>query len=79
MKQYDVIELVTKVDYCQLRYTSEVNFSFFENVDAAKDIVPFENISLLPFAFEWGCELINLQQPLWKPGTRSGLPIGYWN
>ena len=79
MKQCDAIELLTKVDCCQSRCTSEADFSFFENVDTAKDIVPFENASLLPFAIEWGYALINLQQPLRKPGTKSGLHLGYWN
>ena len=78
VKQYDVLELLNKGDYCKLRYTSEVNFSFFENVDAVKDYIPFDNISILPFAIEWGYTTINLQQPLREPGSKSGLPPGYW-
>ena len=37
--QYDVVELITKVKHCELRHTSEVECSFFENVDAVKDAV----------------------------------------
>lgn len=78
-KQYDVIELLSKGAHCRLRCASEVNFSFFENVDAVKDFVPIENIWLLPHAIECGCALVNLQQPLRKPGNDSGLSIDYWN
>ena len=78
VKQHDVAELITKGNYCKLRHTSEVAFSFFECVDAVKDFVPQENISALPFALEWGHAHINLQQPLRKPGKNSGLASTYW-
>ena len=78
VKQYDVLELITKGKHCKLRHASEVAFSFFENVDALKDFVTKENISIMPFALEWGYALINLQKPLRKPGINSGIPLNYW-
>ena len=77
VKQYDVIELASKADYCNLRCTSEVVFSFLENIDALKDVVPYHNIKIMPHALEWGCGSINLQQPLRKPGDNSGIPSVY--
>ena len=79
IKQCDVVELITNGKYCNLRHTSEVAFSFFENVDALKDYITKENISIIPFALEWGCALINLQQPLRKPGKNSDIPSNYWD
>ena len=61
MKQYDVIEVLTKGEYCRLQYASEVNFSFFENVDTVKDYVPRENIEMLSHAIECRHALLNLQ------------------
>ena len=61
VKQYDAIELLTKGEYCRLRYISEVNFSFFENIDALKGYVSWENIRILPYAIECGYTLVNLQ------------------
>ena len=78
VKQCDVVELLSKEDYCKLRYTSEVDFTLFEHVDAVKDCVPIENISQLPHAVEWAHGHANLQQPLRKPGYKSGLPADYW-
>ena len=78
MKQCDVLELITKGDYCRLRHTSEVDFSFFEYEDAVKDFVTRENIGIFACAIECGYGLVNFQQPLRKPGINSGLPLGYW-
>ena len=52
---------------------------FLENLDAVKDAVSRESIGMLPFALEWGHALINLQQPLRKPGINSGLPMDSWD
>ena len=79
VKQYDVIELASKADYCNLRCTSEVVFSFLENIDALKDVVPYHNIKITPCALEWVHGSINLQQPLRKPGDNSGIPSVYWD
>ena len=78
MKQCDDVELLTKGEYCRLQCASEVNFSFFENVDAVKDYAPRENIETLRHAIECGHALVNSQQPLRKPGVNSGLPLCYW-
>ena len=78
LKQYHELELPDKGICCTGRYTIEVNYSFLENNDILKDGVPYENISLLPYALEWGHGCMNLQQPLRKPGVKSGLPSNYW-
>ena len=79
IKQYDPLELIQKGIYCKGRYTAEVAYSFLENMDALKDPVPYHNISILAYCLEWGHALINLQQPLRKPGSCSGLPLDYWS
>ena len=61
VKQCDVVELLSKEDYCKLRCTSEVDFTLFKNVDVVKDCVPIENISQLPHAVKWACGHVNLQ------------------
>ena len=74
VKQHDIPELVDKNLFCKGRHTIEVAFSFLENVDSLKDTVPFENVSMLPHALEWGHAIINLNMPLRTPGSKSGLP-----
>ena len=61
VKQYDMIEIDNKADYCTLWYTSEAVFSFLENLDILKDGVPRENIHLIPYALEWSYASINLK------------------
>ena len=39
-KQYDIIELITKGKCCKLRCTSEVTFTFLENVYTVKNHAP---------------------------------------
>ena len=52
VKQCEQDDLDDKGDCCRLRYTSEVNFSFFENVDMLKDHISYHNIKLIPHALE---------------------------
>ena len=35
-------------------------------------------MSIMPYALEWGNDLINLQHPLRKPGVNSSLPFDHW-
>ena len=62
-----------KGKHYNLRHTTEVIFSFLENTDMLKDGVFFNNINLTPHALEWGFGSANLQQPLKKPVSQSGL------
>ena len=77
VKQYDVLERITKGKHCKFRCTSKVAFSFSENADTLKDFVAKESISIAPFTLEWGCTVINLQEPLQRPGIDSGLLLTY--
>ena len=49
-KQYDIIELDNKADYCTVQYIGKVVFSFLENLDMLKDGVLRENIHLIPYS-----------------------------
>ena len=35
-------------------------------------------MSIMPYALEWGNDLINLQHPLRKPVVNSSLPFDHW-
>ena len=73
-KQHENRQLKKKGPYCRLRCSSEAIFSFFENFSPLQDVVPYDNVKLIPHALEWGNGFINLQSPMRKPGKNSGLP-----
>lgn len=52
---------------CRLRYTSEVAYSRCTTVDSLKDIIRYNNMSLLQHMHSWGHAMINLMKPLRNP------------
>jgi hypothetical protein len=79
VKHYDVIELLEKRSICTGRYIVEVPFSRLLSVSGLRDVIPYENIRLVPYMLEWGHAEMNLGKPLRKPGSNSGLPSDYWD
>ena len=79
VKQYHQDELEPKQELCTARYPNEVGFSRIVDLDILKDVVPYENFTVLPYALEWGHAHLNLGLPLRKPGKSSGLPKDYWD
>ena len=79
VKQHGTPGLESKGEHCCLHCTSEVVFSFLENVDLLKDGAHFHNTKLIPYALEWGYGIINLQNPLSKLGNGFRLPAGFWD
>ena len=44
-----------------------------------RDTVPYENLNVVPYMLEWGHAMMNLGNPLRKPGKDSRLPFNYWH
>jgi hypothetical protein len=78
VKQYHELEMVPKRAICTGRYVGEVDFSRLLNVAGLQDVIPYDNIKLIPYMLEWGHAEMNLALPLRKPGKDSGLPADYW-
>ena len=62
----------------QIKVHQRSGFFFLENEDFLKDCVAKENMSIIPYALEWGNALVNLQQQLRNHGVNSGLPFDHW-
>ena len=73
------MELLDKRDLCTGRYVSETAFSQLVVMAGLKDVVPYENLRLVPYMLEWGHAEMNLGKPLRCPGKNSRLPEDYWN
>lgn len=78
VKQYHTLELIDKRSICTGRYIVEVPFSRLLAVAGLRDVVPYENIRIVPYMLEWGHAQMNLAMPLRKPGRDCGLPVDYW-
>ena len=82
VKQYTDLEITGEQGRrycCTLHYTSEVAYSCNTIQDVTKDVVPFQNIALLPYIHEWGHAQMNIKCPLRKLGRNSCVDENYWN
>jgi hypothetical protein len=83
VKQYNPDEIAGiggKKDVCRLRYTSEVSFQRMTIMNGLKDVIPYKNLNMLPYMYEWGFAMINLcRTPLRLPGKNSGVGRDYFD
>ena len=77
--QYHEAEGERKKQLCSLRWISEGVNTRLIKLDALKDKITYNNLSIQPYAIEWGHALINLGRPFRRPGVNCGLPTNYWD
>mmetsp|Transcript_2019 Transcript_2019/g.3067 ORF Transcript_2019/g.3067 Transcript_2019/m.3067 type:complete len:231 (+) Transcript_2019:257-949(+) len=77
--QYHEAEGDRKKKLCSLRWISEGVNTRLIKLDALKDKISYSNLSIQPYAIEWGHALINLGKPFRRPGVNCGLPPDYWD
>lgn len=75
--QYHEAEGDRKKKLCSLHWISEGVNTRLIKLDALKDKIPYSNLSIQPYAIEWGHALINLGKPFRRPGVNCGLPANY--
>ena len=60
------------------RAVVEDDYERYRNEDILKGTVPYWVIAMLPYAHEWGHAMMNLLQPVRRPGTLSATSDSYW-